>query len=111
MVSSTGLNHLISFYKKVQVHFGQNNISKQEKIITALSERYGKVYGNEPFMKEYIPDYENLKKLRDLYKENDKPITYNPQLLFGRNIIKELEELIIYFEKHMGRCGVSPQKG
>ena len=28
MVSSTGLNHLISFYKKVQVHFGQNNISK-----------------------------------------------------------------------------------
>lgn len=24
MVSSTGLNHLISFYKKVQVHFGQN---------------------------------------------------------------------------------------
>ena len=25
MVSSTGLNHLISFYKKVQVHFGQNN--------------------------------------------------------------------------------------
>ena len=26
MVSSTGLNHLISFYKKVQVHFGQNNM-------------------------------------------------------------------------------------
>ena len=26
MVSSTGLNHLISFYKKVQVHFGQNTI-------------------------------------------------------------------------------------
>ena len=26
MVSSTGLNHLISFYKKVQVHFGQNNV-------------------------------------------------------------------------------------
>ena len=26
MVSSTGLNHLISFYKKVQVHFGQNTV-------------------------------------------------------------------------------------
>ena len=96
-----------SFYIQLQ----KLDISKQEKIITALSERYGKVYGNEPFMKEYIPDYENLKKLRDLYKENDKPITYNPQLLFGRNIIKELEELIIYFEKHMGRCGVSPLEG
>ena len=29
MVSSTGLNHLISFYKKVQVHFGQNNIENE----------------------------------------------------------------------------------
>ena len=27
MVSSTGLNHLISFYKKVQVHFGQNSMA------------------------------------------------------------------------------------
>ena len=27
MASSTGLNHLISFFKKVQVHFGQNNIN------------------------------------------------------------------------------------
>ena len=25
MVRATSLNHLISFYKKVQVHFGQNN--------------------------------------------------------------------------------------
>ena len=30
MVSSTGLNHLISFYKKVQVHFGQNNNLTEE---------------------------------------------------------------------------------
>lgn len=30
MVSSTGLNHLISFYKKVQVHFGQNKIDNFE---------------------------------------------------------------------------------
>ena len=30
MVSSTGLNHLISFYKKVQVHFGQNKIYEIE---------------------------------------------------------------------------------
>ena len=38
MVSSTGLNHLISFYKKVQVHFGQNKgyeyrINENEKAI------------------------------------------------------------------------------
>ena len=31
MVSSTGLNHLISFYKKVQVHFGQNKIQVNSK--------------------------------------------------------------------------------
>ena len=30
MVSSTGLNHLISFYKKVQVHFGQNNLENYD---------------------------------------------------------------------------------
>lgn len=30
MVSSTGLNHLISFYKKVQVHFGQNNFNGEK---------------------------------------------------------------------------------
>ena len=33
MVSSTGLNHLISFYKKVQVHFGQNTLKSAAKKI------------------------------------------------------------------------------
>ena len=28
MVSATSLNHLISFFKKVQVHFGQNKDTK-----------------------------------------------------------------------------------
>ncbi len=91
------------FYKELQ----KLDFSTREKIITALSERYGKVYGNEPFTKEYIPDYENLKKLRDKFKADEKPITYNPQMLFEKSITKELDELVSYFEKHMGRCGVS----
>ena len=95
------------FYKQLQ----KLDFSTREKIITALSERYGKTYGNEPFTKEYIPDYENLKKLRDKFKADEKPITYNPQMLFEKNITKELEELVTYFEKHMGRCGVSPLEG
>lgn len=96
------------FYRQLQ----KLDFSTREKIITALSERYGKTYGNEPFTKEYIPDYKNLKKLRDKFKADEKPITYNPQMLFEKNIIKELDELVSYFEKHMGRCGVSPpQKG
>ena len=79
-------------------------------MVTAFSERYGKTYGNEPFTKEYIPDYENLKKLRDKFKADEKPITYNPQMFFKKNIIKELDDLVLYFEKHMGRCGVHLQK-
>lgn len=38
MVSSTGLNHLISFYKKVQVHFGQNKSTGDENTLSKLSE-------------------------------------------------------------------------
>lgn len=91
------INNIEDFYEQLQ----KLDISTREKIITALSERYGKTYGNEPFTKEYIPDYENLKKLRDKFKAAEKPITYNPQLLFEKNIIKELDELVIYFEKHI----------
>ena len=46
-------------------------------------------------------NYENLKKLRDKFKADEKPITYNPQMLFEKNIIKELDELVDYFEKHI----------
>ena len=48
MVSSTGLNHLISFYKKVQVHFGQNRYSlcEDNKII----ERKEITIGNDVFI-------------------------------------------------------------
>lgn len=95
------------FYKTLQ----ELDFSTREKIIIALSERYGKTYGNEPFTKEYIPDYENLKKLRDKFKADEKPITYNPQMLFEKNITKELDELVNYFEKHMGHCGVPPLEG
>ncbi len=41
MVSSTGLNHLISFYKKVQVHFGQNNI--EEVLISFVESNTGRM--------------------------------------------------------------------
>lgn len=85
------------FYEQLQ----KLDFSIREKIIAALSERYGKTYENEPFTKEYMPDYENLKKLRDKFKADEKPITYNPQMLFEKNIIKELDELIVYFEKHI----------
>lgn len=91
------------FYKELQ----KLDISTREKIINAFSERYGKTYGNEPFTQEYIPDYENLKKLRDKFKANEKPIAYNPQMLFERSITKELDELVGYFEKHMKKYDLS----
>ena len=40
MVSSTGLNHLISFYKKVQVHFGQNSIQLIRKVKDGGKEKF-----------------------------------------------------------------------
>lgn len=91
------------FYKQLQ----ELDVSSREEIITALSERYGKTYGNEPFVEEYIPDYENLKHLRDMFKANIKSITYNPQMFFEKRIMKELDDLVLYFEEHMKQYGIS----
>ena len=65
MVSSTGLNHLISFYKKVQVHFGQNNMSGN------VSEYcYGKIdYTKEP---KYTGELE-INPVRIDETGNDRP--------------------------------------
>ena len=87
------------FYRQLQ----NLDISDRAKIIRALAERYGKSYSNEPFTKEYIPDFDNLKKLRDLFNQNTQIPTYNPQMLFENNIAKELDELVAYFEKHITR--------
>lgn len=75
------------------------SIPEQEKILNAFSERYGKKYSNEPFDKEYAPDLENLKKLEELYAENQEPVEYNPQALFRNDIVKELKELVDYVER------------
>ena len=54
MVSSTGLNHLISFYKKVQVHFGQNNF-----MILDTKEKFGSFRCYTSFGNEKIFELEN----------------------------------------------------
>ena len=67
-----------SFYKKLS----SLSISKQSRIIGAFEERYGIIYGNKPFYKEYANDFENLKKLLNLYNKNYKKDTlYDPQEL------------------------------
>jgi|GEM_PF-1081668 len=95
------------FYKKLQ----DLDISECGRIIYALSERYGKSYGNEPFTQEYSPDFENVKKLRDLFKKNIKIPTYDPQILFEKDIVKELDELVEYFERHIETTSSLPQTG
>ena len=66
MVSSTGLNHLISFYKKVQVHFGQNNLYKFQKI-SAHS---------------IVQDFNNFKETKlEIMKLIDKLNIENPGIL------------------------------
>ena len=44
---------------------------------------------------------------KDKFKANEKPIAYNPQMLFERSITKELDELVGYFEKHMKKYDLS----
>ena len=55
MVSSTGLNHLISFYKKVQVHFGQN---KTKEGIEQLAVSYFNGFHSPtvPKLPQTVPD-------------------------------------------------------
>ena len=67
MVSSTGLNHLISFYKKVQVHFGQNNNNVGQRLPRV---RFGQVH-------VYNNNYDNVSscgvvvgKSAQIYVEN-----------------------------------------
>lgn len=65
MVSSTGLNHLISFYKKVQVHFGQN--TEETETIDGLtdhwlkieyaSNKYGWIFGGYASVERGGPKY------------------------------------------------------
>lgn len=94
------------FYKKLQ----ELSISDQDRIIMAFSKRYGKVYDNEPFMIEYAPDFDNLRKLRDAYKSNIQPLTYNPQMLIVKNIIINLDELVEYFGQHLNIKISSPNR-
>ncbi len=87
-----------SFYKKLS----SLSISKQSRIIGAFEERYGIIYGNKPFYKEYTNDFENLKKLLNLYNKNDKKDTlYDPQELLKKDIIKRVERLIEYFQDNL----------
>ena len=53
MVSSTGLNHLISFYKKVQVHFGQNNQNKTAENLEVIPWTYKTKIPHQSFFAKY----------------------------------------------------------
>lgn len=73
MVSSTGLNHLISFYKKVQVHFGQNNM-KLESLPTDLEKLVDKSYeladnAEKDLKKEAEKAFADIEKMPEVIEE------------------------------------------
>lgn len=85
-----------SFYNKLS----SLSMPKQSEIIGAFEKRYGIIYGNKPFYKEYTNDFENLKKLFNLYNKK-KDTFYNPQALLKRDIIKRVEKLVEYFQDNL----------
>ena len=98
MVSSTGLNHLISFYKKVQVHFGQNTITREvfrlernlDTIIKTLMSFYNK--------REYqiLDDFENSVKdqVKFRIKSEMTEDGYIP-LIEGVQLLENTKEMLI----------------
>ena len=111
MVSSTGLNHLISFYKKVQVHFGQNTIFENgnasctdvikefenlKNIVNAFADK-GK-YNNDRIVEFQGWDFDKLfnQKL-DTYEDLNKAI-FNRIKFLKKALYKEVTK-IEYVEK------------
>ncbi len=83
------------FYKKLKRLSAENQIL----VVECFEERYGETYSNEPLMKEYYADYENLKKLAAMYKNDDEDFSYNPQLFFQHSVMEKWAALVSYFEK------------
>lgn len=82
------------FYEKLKTQ----PINTQEMIIEALEERYGKKYSNGTVLKGYYPDCEYLKKLYQMYDQEDEDFSYNPIAMFRHRIKERLHELVQYFE-------------
>ena len=76
-------------------------VDKQSRIISAFEERYGLRYANHPFCKEYAHDSDNIEKLYNLYKNNEKDVKYDPQELLKRDLTKRLRELYDYFKQQI----------
>ncbi|MGP1440800.1 MAG: AAA family ATPase [Treponema sp.] len=83
-----------SFYNKLS----SLSMSKQSEIIGAFEKRYGIIYGNKPFYKEYANDFENLKELLNSYTNDKKETVYDPQELLKRDIIERIEKLVKHFQ-------------
>ena len=73
-------------------------VEKQILTVECFEERYNKSYASGTPMKEYRDDYQNLKKLAELYKNNDEDFTYDPQAFFKHSVMNKWCELVCYFE-------------
>lgn len=73
-------------------------VEKQILTVECFEERYSKSYSNGTPMKEYRDDYQNLKKLAELYKNDDADFSYNPQAFFQHSVMNKWSELVSYFE-------------
>lgn len=82
------------FYEKLK----KLSSEKQILIVECFEERYGKTYGEGKPMKEYRADYQNLKKLAELYKKEDIDFSYDPQAFFKHSVMNRWCELVSYFE-------------
>jgi DNA polymerase III delta prime subunit len=65
-------------------------------IIHGFEERYGIIYSNKPFSINYLPDIENVKKLRDLFQASIGNKLYNPKALQNESIYSRLNTLYDY---------------
>lgn len=77
------------------------DFEKQNSFIYALNERYGKIYSNVMFPKEYYDDYDNVYKLKELYlKEFNKwDKEYMPKKVSYMRIVNSLDDLIKYLDE------------
>ncbi len=82
-------------------NFKKLGAEDQQKIIEALSERYGIVYSKGTLQSEYKDDLENLETLLSLCENDVSNVRYDPQAFRKKNVVKSLKALVQYFKKQL----------
>ncbi len=97
------VNELYNKMKDLPIEISRN-------ILIALQERYGYKYQNGKVPEEFAPEFENLKKLKELYTQKNYDILFDPQSFFKKDIAESLEKLVEYFQKSISKKKVEVEK-